>query len=196
MQRNKINYILRSGQSLPVSTPKNKITPETFPGLDKMRAKNARRRTLDTIKASGGYDRAKYAHYPFLSFSINKITFLLCYWMYSMVRFIPKRFEPCELKKVRLQEEMSGLKHQFSIENETNLDRVTSPPKDDDKEIDPVDECNIWKSIRNTWTSLLKLCPCILICCCSISIARDTRANGLVGGNGKIGWRSSLQTAY
>lgn len=60
MQRNKINYILRSGQSLPVSKPIAKTTDKSFPGLDKMRMKNARRRTLDEIKASGGYDRAKY----------------------------------------------------------------------------------------------------------------------------------------
>lgn len=60
MQRNKINYILRSGQSLPVSKPIAKATNNSFPGLDKMRAKNARRRTLDAIKASGGYDRAMY----------------------------------------------------------------------------------------------------------------------------------------
>lgn len=61
MQRNKINYILRSGQSLPMSTPKMKRQTECFPGLDKLREKNTRRRTLDVIKASGGYDRAKYA---------------------------------------------------------------------------------------------------------------------------------------
>lgn len=63
MQRNKINYILRSGQPLPASKPKRK-TPitECFPAVDLMRMKNARRRTLDVIKASGGYDRAKYVH--------------------------------------------------------------------------------------------------------------------------------------
>ncbi|XP_055304177.1 UPF0193 protein EVG1 homolog [Sitodiplosis mosellana] len=113
MQRNKINYILRSGQSLPVSKPIAKTANNTFPGFDKMRVKNARRRTLDAIKASGGYDRTK---------------------------FIPTHYEPSELKKVRLQEKMSGLKHEFSIENEPNLRGVMSPSKDDDGEIDPVDE--------------------------------------------------------
>lgn len=61
LQRSKINYILRSGQTLPASTPKRKQTTDGFLGLDVMRAKNTRRRTLDTIKESGGYDRIKYA---------------------------------------------------------------------------------------------------------------------------------------
>lgn len=60
LQRNKINYILRSGQPLPTSNPLKKIKTECFPGLDLMRSKNARRRTLDAIKADGCYDRAKY----------------------------------------------------------------------------------------------------------------------------------------
>lgn len=46
---------------------------------------------------------------------------------------------------------MSGLKHQFSIENESNLHSVLSPAQDDDKEIDPVDECNLYGiRIRHT----------------------------------------------
>lgn len=60
-----------------------------------------------------------------------------------MFRFVPKGFESCEQKKIRLQEEMSGLKHQFSIENEQYLQDELNHTKDDDKEIDPVDECNI-----------------------------------------------------
>lgn len=61
LQRDKINYILRSGQPLPVSKPKQKTSAITncFPAVDLMRMKNARRRTLDSIKASGGYDRSK-----------------------------------------------------------------------------------------------------------------------------------------
>lgn len=61
LQRDKINYILRSGQPLPVSKPKQKTSSITncFPAVDLMRMKNARRRTLDSIKASGGYDRSK-----------------------------------------------------------------------------------------------------------------------------------------
>lgn len=40
---------------------------------------------------------------------------------------------------------MSGLKHEFSIENDLNL---RDAPKDDNEEqIDPVDECNTHKSI-------------------------------------------------
>lgn len=63
----------------------------------------------------------------------------------NMFRFIPKSFESSELKKVRLQEKMSGLKHQFSIENEPNLHGISSPSKNDDTEIDPVDECKYVK---------------------------------------------------
>lgn len=60
LQRNKINYILRSGEPLPMSRPVRKATTTNcFPAPDLLRAKNARRRTLDVIKASGGYDRAK-----------------------------------------------------------------------------------------------------------------------------------------
>lgn len=87
-------------------------------------------------------------NYSFIFVNLFKNT-LLSYS--SIFRFIPKRFEPSELKKVRLQEEMSGLKHQFSIENEPNLHSVSSPAKDDDKEIDPVDECNLYGiRIRHT----------------------------------------------
>ena len=40
---------------------------------------------------------------------------------------------------------MSGLKHEFSIENDCNLRDV--PKDDDDEQIDPVDECNTHKRI-------------------------------------------------
>lgn len=60
LQRNKINYILRSGEPLPISKPLKKITTDCFPGLDLLRTKNARRRTLDAIKADGCYNRDKY----------------------------------------------------------------------------------------------------------------------------------------
>lgn len=66
MQRNKINYILRSGQPLP--TPKRKPIADRVPSLDVMRAKNGKRRTLDAIKASGGYDRAKYNFFSLSTF--------------------------------------------------------------------------------------------------------------------------------
>lgn len=57
-----------------------------------------------------------------------------------MQRYIPKKFEPAELKKVKLQEKMSGLKHDFSIENETNLLKASLETDDDESEIDPIDE--------------------------------------------------------
>lgn len=60
MQRNKINQILRSGKPLPTAMNKKKSTSNGFPAIDKMRDKNARRRTLDSILASGDYERAKY----------------------------------------------------------------------------------------------------------------------------------------
>lgn len=64
LQRNKINYILRSGEPLPKSKPLRKATSTNcFPAPDLLRAKNAKRRTLDAIKASGGYDRAKYTFF-------------------------------------------------------------------------------------------------------------------------------------
>lgn len=78
-----------------------------------------------------------------LNYSISFVYFIKnTHLSYSSIfRFIPKRFEPSELKKIRLQEKMSGLKHQFSIENEQNLHIVSSPAQDEDKEIEPVDEC-------------------------------------------------------
>lgn len=60
LQRNKINYILRSGQSLPAAIQKKKPNTECFPANDLMREKIARRRSLNLIKASGDYDREKY----------------------------------------------------------------------------------------------------------------------------------------
>lgn len=72
LQRNKINYILRSGEPLPKSKPLRKATTTNcFPAPDLLRAKNAKRRTLDAIKASGGYDRAKYRSFLFLSIAID-----------------------------------------------------------------------------------------------------------------------------
>lgn len=59
LQRNKINYILRTGESLP-EQKKKKPNNKSFPEFDLMRAKNAKRRSLELIKASGGYDRVKY----------------------------------------------------------------------------------------------------------------------------------------
>lgn len=58
----------------------------------------------------------------------------------STFRFIPKHFETNDMKKIRLQEEMSGLKHHFSIEGDRNSPMETKLPQDDDNEIDPVDE--------------------------------------------------------
>lgn len=45
------------------------------------------------------------------------------------------------MKKLKLQEEMSGLKHSFSIENEPNLQNASSQANDNESEIDPIDEC-------------------------------------------------------
>lgn len=61
--------------------------------------------------------------------------------MLCQIRFIPQRFEPGEMKKVRLQEVMSGLKHDFSIEN-MKIVRASSSQSNNDDVIDPVDECN------------------------------------------------------
>lgn len=42
------------------------------------------------------------------------------------------------MKKIRLQEQMSGLKHQFSTENGPKSKETLG----DDDDIDPADECN------------------------------------------------------
>lgn len=70
LQRNKINYILRSGEPLPTSKPSNKIPNHSFPGVDHMRAKTAKRRTLDTIKANGDYVRERYLILSILYFDL------------------------------------------------------------------------------------------------------------------------------
>lgn len=72
LQRNKINYILRTGESLP-EQKKKKLNTRSFTQFDLMRAKNAKRRSLEIIKASGGYDRAKYGYhiFPSSSFLVN-----------------------------------------------------------------------------------------------------------------------------
>lgn len=64
---------------------------------------------------------------------------------YIKTRYIPKKFEPAEIKKLRLQEEMSGLKHHFSIENAANVQATTSQQLDEEDDIDPVDECKLVK---------------------------------------------------
>lgn len=113
LQRDKINYVLRSGESLPTSKCKGK--PNNFPTPDLMRDKNARRRTLEAIKASGEYERD---------------------------RFRPKSFESAELKKIRLQEKMSGLKHHFSTDDVNKTQKTSNQLNDDGDDINPVDECN------------------------------------------------------
>lgn len=45
------------------------------------------------------------------------------------------------MKKLKLQEKMSGLKHDFSIEDESNLLKASTDANDDESEIDPIDEC-------------------------------------------------------
>lgn len=76
-----------------------------------------------------------------------------------MQRYIPKNFEPAEIKKVKLQEKMSGLKHDFSIENESNLLRTSSDANDDESEIDPIDECKKWHSKFWGWPECVILWP-------------------------------------
>lgn len=116
LQRDKINYILRSGESLPIS--KRHVKSNDFPAVDLMRERNARRRTLEVIKASGGYERARY---------------------------LPKSFESTEMKKMRLQETMSGLKHHFSVDDKNHAEKTSNQLNDDGNngdDINPVDECN------------------------------------------------------
>lgn len=63
-QRNKVNYHLRNGDPLP---PPRTIQPEKSPDYEErlafeimLRAKSARKRTLETIKANGAYTIDKY----------------------------------------------------------------------------------------------------------------------------------------
>lgn len=77
-------------------------------------------------------------HFHSKCFAVNKwLLLFLC----VLQRYIPKNFEPAELKKVKLQETMSGLKHDFSFENEANLANASIDATDDESEIDPIDEC-------------------------------------------------------
>lgn len=48
------------------------------------------------------------------------------------------------MKKIQLQEKMSGLKHQFSIANglDSSPKEASKQQRDYDNETDPVDECN------------------------------------------------------
>lgn len=68
----------------------------------------------------------------------------ICFFFF--IRFIPQKFEPAEMKKIRLQEKMSGLKHHFSIENEGNAKKESCQPNDASEQIDPIDECKIHKN--------------------------------------------------
>lgn len=91
--------------------------------------------------------------------------------MYSLNvvhRYIPKNFEPAELKKVKLQEQMSGLKHDFSAEIETNLQKASAQADDDESEIDPIDECKNFdmgaiQTFGLTWIHALCVLDLILI---------------------------------
>lgn len=84
LQRNKINYHLRNGSSLPA---KEENEPRTTMGgcfTDARLKYDARRRGLDAIKSSGAYDMPDSVVGPFR--------------------------EPTDLAKKRLQATMSGIK--------------------------------------------------------------------------------------
>lgn len=116
-----------------------------------------------------------------------------------MQRYIPKNFEPAEMKKVKLQETMSGLKHDFSIENESNLLKASLEVADDESKIDPIDErkklrMNGIESFGLTWMrNFVSLIWFFLVV---RSATWDTGAYGLAGGDGKIGWRSHIQGTH
>lgn len=57
LQRNRINFFLRSGDSLPMPKPIRVTTTHCRPGIDLMRVRTAQRRTLQAIRASGAFDR-------------------------------------------------------------------------------------------------------------------------------------------
>lgn len=192
LQRNKINYILRSGQPLPASTPPKKTAPtECFPGLDLMHTKMARRRTLDAIKAGGGYERTKYDHHLYGGHFHEALKFQPFCWLslFWIIRYIPQKFEPSELKKVQLQEQMSGLKHDFSLEDDKNVQKESSQPNGDTIKVDPIDECKGQQraSIKCFTTLQSNICPCLFVFLCSTTW--DTGAHGLVRGDGKTRWR-------
>ncbi|KAJ6635521.1 UPF0193 protein EVG1 like [Pseudolycoriella hygida] len=98
LQRDKLKYFLRNGDPLPVpklSPPKltaqqqyeNQLAAQII-----MRARSARKRTLEEIKASGAFQQEK-------------------------VKSIKHLREPCNIQKLRLQEFMSGLKHHPELDS-------------------------------------------------------------------------------
>lgn len=117
LQRKKINYHLRNGDPLPIwqqniKKPTKSSNPQYF-----NRAKSCRRRTLDSIMESDAF---------------------------NVEKFIPRDAykEPSEKAKLRLQQEMSGLKEDPDLTKLkiNNKYKHRSRKQQEDGEFDPAEE--------------------------------------------------------
>ncbi|CAO1441250.1 unnamed protein product [Diamesa tonsa] len=125
MQRDKINYFLRSGSSLPQpEMPNRKLPSEEYEMKRAMelmeRSRVVRKRSLDTIKQSGVFEVQKYV--PKVSTRMDS-----------------------QKAKQQLQERMSGLKEypeldKFTLHNKDKHRRKNCPIHSDDKTAELLNE--------------------------------------------------------
>lgn len=126
MQRKNINYHLRNGNPLPLPALENPLSKmagkydESVQAYEIiMRAKNARKRSLDTIKASGAY---------------------------KLERFVSTKGqrEPAEMAKKRLQEIMSGLKEFPELNSKKSQNKYKHKKGETDEWPDQITECKLF----------------------------------------------------
>ncbi|XP_035905229.1 uncharacterized protein LOC118509136 isoform X1 [Anopheles stephensi] len=158
LQRNKINYHLRNGEPLPV--PKEPKFEQEYSNFLPMAIprKNIKKRSLNTIIESGAFDVEKYVPHK------------------------PK--EPIEKLKLKLQEQMSGIK---MFPDDGRRRRVVRSKSEGCMEFVPPDRASERK-LRHSiafdgsrWVIIVFRLPC--------STRRNQRTCAVVGGDGGTGRR-------
>lgn len=150
-QRSKVNYHLRNGEPLPPPRqPKYERAQDYEEQLAieiMMRAKNARKRSLEVIQASGAFEIEKYNFNQISDISLNTFS----------SRYVPIHHlrESSEKQKIRLQERMSGLKQHPELSSlQTKACHKFKNGKQREK-IDPMTQCKI---------NLKKICQVNCLC--------------------------------
>lgn len=145
-QRDKVKYYLRNGDPLPLpKISQKKYTAEQqyedqLASQIIMRAKSARKRSLDMIKASGAFEHEKYylVVKSFIAFKSAVTNFDL--------RFVPIKHlrEPSNIQKIRLQELMSGLKHNAELNGVTVKNIHKQKQRAKPVTYDPIKSCKVF----------------------------------------------------
>lgn len=122
LQRSRINDYLQRGASLPKPTPLRMNMTKCRPNVDFLRARIAKRRTLNAIKASGALDNEKWA--------LIWLPACISYWIFfcsgiiqnqQHVRHARRRKFDCRLKWVASKPSMNSIAIRSCWKNQMKL---------------------------------------------------------------------------